>query len=120
MKATGTISDISWSLLLALWVLPSLGGSGCSSIEARGESDYYPGVYPGLRYHQTEYRWGEPKDEQQSSREGSDPDLWREGVNHRITGFFDFPFSLVLDTVLLPWDLPYWAFHKPLTNSISK
>src|ERR1035441_1691703 len=120
MKVTVTRSYISWNLLFGLWVLLSLCASGCSSIESRGESDYYPGVYPGVKYHQTEYRWGEPKDEQQSRREGSDPDLWREGVSHRIAGFFDFPFTLVFDTVLLPWDLPYWAFHKPSTNTISK
>lgn len=120
MKVTVTTSHISWNSLFGLWVLLSLGASGCSSVKSRGDSDFYPGIYPGMRYHQTEYRWGEPRTTPHGPDEGQDHNEWVIENYHVIGGVIDFPFTLVLDTVLLPWDLPYWAFHKPSTNAISR
>lgn len=74
--------------------------SGCASICARTgqvEPDVpkiYPGVYPGPQL--IVYEMQTPR-----------------GVAHNIMvwpcGIIDFPLSAALDTVLLPFDLPYWA-----------
>jgi uncharacterized protein YceK len=106
--------------LLGVWIVVSVVAPGCSSIKSRGDSNFYPGVYPGLKYHQTEYRWGEPRTTPHGPGEGQNSDDWRSENYHAIVGVIDFPFTLVFDTVLLPWDLPYSAFHKPSTNTIAK
>jgi uncharacterized protein YceK len=82
--------------------------AGCGSIGGRGgEGRYpvYPGVYPGVR-NDAHFI---------AHREDNDmPDLWWFKL-------VDLPFSAALDTVLLPWDLPYWAFQPtPCTNSVSR
>jgi uncharacterized protein YceK len=119
MKVTVSTSHISWNLLFGLWVLLSLGGSGCSFINSRSNGDYYPGVYPGVRYNTIEYRWG--RTDLPLLREGENP---ARGVRDDLPilpcGLLDFVFTLPLDTVMLPWDLPYWAFHKPSTNANSR
>jgi uncharacterized protein YceK len=87
------------SLYLVL-VAIALAGSGCASIGARtgyADAGIYPGVYPGPRniIHEMET----PR-----------------GAAHNILvwpcGIIDFPLSAALDTVLLPLDLPYWAYTR--------
>jgi uncharacterized protein YceK len=82
--------------------------SGCSSINGRGDSRFYPGIYPGLQYRQADYVDGS---------EGEPPLTWgyddpvydKAKVERRLGALIDFPFSIGLDTILLPWDLPYWG-----------
>ena len=82
----------AFSFLLGLL---ALSGSGCASIGGRGDSRFYPGVYPGVRNHA--YYFAHPE-------ESDRPSLWWLGI-------IDFPFSAALDTALLPWDLPYWVIR---------
>jgi uncharacterized protein YceK len=87
----------------------ALAGVGCASIGARtgnGAPGVYPGVYPGPQT--IIYEMQTPR-----------------GVAHNIMvwpcGIIDFPLSAALDTALLPWDLPYWAFQSSSrTNSIQE
>src|SRR5262245_22217764 len=79
-------------LLLCVLVMTS---AGCASIGGRGDERFYPGVYPGVRNHA--YYFAHPK-------ESDKPGLWWLAI-------IDFPLSAALDTALLPWDLPYWAFR---------
>ncbi len=88
----------------------ALFGSGCFSICTRTgyvEPDVpkiYPGVYPGPQL--IIYEMQTPR-----------------GVEHNILmwpcGIIDFPLSAALDTVLLPFDLPYWAFTRDLREQSS-
>ena len=79
---------------------------GCASIGGRGDDRFYPGVYPGVQNHIYCF---------ERRGVGTDmPCLWWLGI-------IDFPFSAALDTALLPWDLPYWAFQPSAsTNNVSK
>jgi uncharacterized protein YceK len=89
-----------------LWLLMAgLLGAGCGSVGGRGKPELYPGVYPGARndVHFIVHR-----------EDNDMPDLWWVKL-------VDLPFSAVLDTVLLPWDVPYWAFQPcSSTNSTVK
>src|SRR5439155_4994818 len=67
-------------------------GAGCASVGGRGDSRFYPGVYPGVQNHV--YYFAHPE-------ENDMPSLWWLGV-------IDLPFSAALDTVLLP----YWAIRR--------
>ena len=87
----------------------SLGAAGCSSINGRGDDRFYPGPFPGLAYHQAEYA---------NTTGGSEPS--HEEVERRLLGLMDFPFTLALDTALLPWDLLYRAFQRDSTNNVSR
>jgi len=91
-------------ILAVAWLM----GSGCSSINGREESRFYPGVYPGLRYHAADYTAGTEGSE--PLRSGyDDPVHEKEKTERRIAALIDWPFSFVLDTALLPWDALYWA-----------
>ena len=84
----------------------ALAVCGCASIAGRGNDRFYPGVYPGARNDISAI---------ESQGVGTDmPCLWMLSI-------FDFPLSAALDTALLPWDLPYWAFQPSAsTNNASK
>jgi uncharacterized protein YceK len=71
--------------------------SGCSSISARAHDKFYPGVYPGVR--NSAYYISHPQEN----------DMPVVAVPF---GILDFPLSAALDTVLLPFDWPYWATRK--------
>ncbi|HVV72393.1 MAG TPA: YceK/YidQ family lipoprotein, partial [Verrucomicrobiae bacterium] len=85
--------------------------SGCASICARAGSvepdvpHIYPGVYPGpqLIVH-----------EMQTPR----------GAAHNILvwpcGIIDFPLSAGLDTLLLPFDVPYWACTRDSNERLER
>ena len=96
------------SALCGVVVVIGVSASGCSSISARLKNDdrFYPGVYPGVR--NTAYYLGHPEEQDMA------PVILPVAV-------IDLPLSVALDTVLLPWDLPYWAFQTcTLTNDFSK
>ena len=86
-------------------------GSGCSSVRSRGESRFYPGVYPGLKYHTAEYTAGS-KGEEPVRLVYDHPLNDFANVEPRTAGVIDWPCSFVMDTVLLPWDGLYWALKK--------
>ena len=65
---------------------------GCGSIAGRGDSRFYPGVYPGVQ--NLIHCFAHPAE--------NDVPIWPLGI-------IDFPFSAALDTALLPGDLPYWV-----------
>jgi uncharacterized protein YceK len=98
-------AHMSASKAAYLLVVTAVLGSGCGSIGGRSRSAYYPGVYPGARCDVEFIVHHEGKDMSE---------LWPLAV-------IDFPFSAAVDTVLLPWDLPYWALQpSPFTNNVSK
>ena len=83
-------------------------GSGCSSINGRDESGFYPGVYPGLKYHATDYTAGTESSE--PVRSGNDDPVYeKEKIERWMVGLIDYPFSFVLDTLLLSSDALYLA-----------
>ena len=82
--------------------------SGCSSIYGRGDNRFYPGVYPGLQYRQADYVEGS-KGKPPLTSGYDDPVYDRAKSERRLGALIDFPFSIALDTILLPWDLAYWG-----------
>jgi uncharacterized protein YceK len=83
-------------------------GSGCSSVRGRDDSRFYPGVCPGLQHHTADYT---------SHSEGEEPvffgnDGETKESERRLAAVIDFPFTLALDTALLPWDVLYSALKK--------
>src|SRR2546430_14865777 len=89
---------------LSLLVAVTVTAAGCGSIGGRGDRRFYPGLYPGVKYDVHYLAHREENTDMQA--------LWWLGV-------FDVPLSAALDTALLPWDLPYWAYQpRSSTNSI--
>jgi uncharacterized protein YceK len=100
------------TLIIILLLVPSL--TGCYSIIGRVESGFgvdlvtfpgklpfaYRGVYPGIQYSAaiSEQTFGSPIPNKQMAMTGS-----------IVVGGIDFWFSSVLDTILLPLDLIWWA-----------
>jgi uncharacterized protein YceK len=85
----------------------ALLGTGCCSISARvgavapDAAKFYPGVYPGPKL--LIHEWQTPR-----------------GVEHnvlvRICAPFDFPLCAALDTALLPFDWPYAASQRRVSE----
>ena len=92
----GNLRTAKSKILSILLCAIAMSGAGCASVGGRGDSRFYPGVYPGVQNHV--YYFAHPE-------ENDMPSLWWLGV-------IDLPFSAALDTVLLPWDLPYWAIRR--------
>jgi uncharacterized protein YceK len=78
--------ETSKSTLCLVVAALTFAGAGCGSIAGRGDSMFYPGVYPGVRC--DIYNLAHPE-------AGDMPQL-------RWFAIPDFPFSAALDTVLLP------------------
>ncbi len=95
------------NLLSAALLCTSLGllllcCSGCGSLVARDSAspEYYPGIYPGLRYLQDVEVEHSAEPYQFGWNQVNVPPHWPS---------LDFPLSFVFDTVLLPFDAVYWA-----------
>ena len=105
-RLTRTVSFVTpMKRLRILLAATAVALCGCASIGGRGDSRFYPSVYPGVQNHIYYFAHREENDM---------PSLWWLGI-------IDFPFSAALDTALLPWDVPYWAFQpRACTNSASQ
>jgi uncharacterized protein YceK len=99
----------SW-LVLGLLTAASVLAVGCASIDGRMSSQFYPGVYPGLQHYHSAHRFDQAK-RYDWSTSGSMQFL-PVSENAQCLAPIDFIFSLGLDTVLLPWDVVYWAIDS--------